>query len=233
MNNLLSAAALLTIFPLRRQPDFSARTLAFFPLVGALLGGVLVAAYWLLHLVLPPIVTAALTVALWALLTGGLHLDGVSDACDGLFAAATRERRLEILRDVHVGAFGVIGIVLVLFTKFAALTQTQMANVFLAPVLARWALVYAATYPLARTDGMAALIRTGLGRRELVLATFITFLCVAMFGWLGVACWLGAVIVASLLARFALARLGGMTGDVYGLICECVEVCVLIIGAAW
>ena len=149
-----------------RELNFSARSLAYFPFVGALLGLLLVLTSLVFQQFLPPMVSAALLVAVWALLTGGLHLDGVSDTCDALFAATTRERRLEILRDVHMGAFGAVGLVLTLLLKFAALQQVNLGALFLAPVLSRWAMVYAGAFPLARNEGMAALFVKGLTGRE-------------------------------------------------------------------
>jgi adenosylcobinamide-GDP ribazoletransferase len=230
MNDFLAAVALLTIVPIRRTQHFSAHALAFFPVVGALLGGVLVASFLVSRIVFPPLVTAALLVALWALLTGALHLDGVSDACDALFAETTRARRLEILRDVHMGAFGATGLILILLLKFSALNNPNLGALFLAPILARWAMVYAAAYPLARQEGMAVLFVQKLTRREIGLATIFGFIFAVPFGWLGVSAWLTALGISTLLARFALARFGGLTGDVYGMICESVEVSVLLAG---
>lgn len=230
MNDLFAAFALLTAFPIRRELNFSARALAYFPIVGALLGLVLSLTFDALRSLFPPLVTAALVVAIWALLTGALHLDGVSDACDALFAATTRERRLEILRDVHMGAFGAVGLVLILLLKFSALNSANGSAIFLAPVLARWAMVYAAAFPLARNEGMAALFAKGLTRREIMVATLIAFVFTVPFGWLGAVGWGTAFVTATLVARFALARLGGLTGDIYGMVCECVEVSVLLAG---
>lgn len=232
MNDALAAAALLTILPIRRELAYSARALAWFPLVGAALGVSLFTAALLLQNLLPPTLSAGLLVALWALLSGALHLDGTGDACDALMAAAPPERRLEILRDVHLGVFGVTAIVLVLLLKFAALTAVPVTFLLLAPVLARWAMVYTAAFPRARREGMAELFTRGLTRREIFIATFLTFVWVAPFGWRGVIAWVGAVICATLLARLAMARLGGLTGDIYGLICETVEVTVLALAAA-
>jgi len=232
VNDLLAAVSLLTILPIRRELNYSARALAYFPLVGALLGAILVLAQYVLRLLFPPLMVAALLAVLWVLFTSALHLDGVSDSFDGLFAATTQERRLEILRDAHIGAFGASGLVLILILKFAALDDANSSALFLAPILARWAMVYAATFPLAREQGMAALFTNGLTRRELFFATFLTVLFALPFGWLAVSAWIGAVIVAMLLARFAMSRLGGLTGDIYGLICECVEVSVLLVGVA-
>jgi adenosylcobinamide-GDP ribazoletransferase len=230
VKSLLAALALLTILPVRRELNYSARALAYFPLVGAVLGAILVSASFVSRYFFPPLVSAALVLALWALLTGALHLDGVSDACDALFAATTREHRLEILRDVHMGAFGATGLIVLLLLKFSALADANAASLFVAPVLARWAMVYAAAFPLARNEGMAALFAKNIMRREIFVATSIAFACTVAFGWLAVGAWITTVIVATLLARFAMARLGGLTGDIYGMICECVEVSVLLSG---
>lgn len=228
MNSVLAAFALLTIVPVRRPPDFSARVFLSFPLVGAALGAALAAALWALRAVFPPLISAALVTALWALLTGALHLDGVSDAGDALLATTTRERRLEILRDVHLGAFGATALILVLLLKFSALVAAAPVSLFLAAVLARWAMVYAAAFPLARSEGMAVLVAKSLTRREIAGATIVTFFLVAPFGLRGAGAWIASALVATLLARLANARLGGLTGDIYGMICECVEVTTLL-----
>lgn len=229
MNDLRTAVGLLTIFPARFD-KISARALAWYPLVGLLIGGLLVAASELARLVLPELVMAVIVVALWAIITGGLHLDGFADACDALFAATTRERRLEILRDVHLGTFGAAGLMLLLMLKVATIASaTRFAPIFLAPILGRWAIVFAATFPRARREGMAATFIAGLSRREVLLATMIAALCCAFFGWLGFAAFVGAAMIASFIARLAIDRLGGLTGDIYGMICESVEVGVLIL----
>lgn len=228
MNDFLTALGLLTIVPVRYRDPISARAYAYFPLVGLLIGASLVIAQFLLRALFPPLVAAALLLALWVVLSGALHLDGFADACDGLFAATTRERRLEILRDAHLGAFGAVGLLLLLLVKYAAITSApSFAPILLAPMLGRWALVFAATFPLARASGMAALFRAGLTRRIVFVATIFAALGCAFFGAFGFAAWLSALGAAFFLARLALKRLGGLTGDIYGMICESVEVSVL------
>ncbi len=234
MNDFLAALTLLTVLPLRLPGSHvSARALAYYPLVGLVIGGLLAVANSILRLILPDLVAASLVVALWAVLTGALHLDGFSDACDGLFATAPCERRLEILRDVHLGAFGVVGLVLLLMTKVAAAGSIQTsAPLLLAPVLGRWAMVYAAAYPPARQEGMAVMFRAGLSRREILMATVLAALGAAVLSWFGAASFVGAFLAATVIARLALARLGGLTGDIYGMICESVEATTILIGAA-
>ncbi|MBM3128330.1 MAG: adenosylcobinamide-GDP ribazoletransferase [Chloroflexi bacterium] len=231
MNDFLTALGLLTIVPARYREPISARAYAWFPFVGLLIGASLVVAHFLLRAILPNLVASALLLALWIVFSGALHLDGFADACDGLFAATTRERRLEILRDVHLGTFGAVGLMLLLIVKFAALANvSSFAPILLAPILGRWAMVFAATFPLARSGGMAALFRAGLTRRIVFVATMFAALGCAFFGAFGFAALVGAFLVALSIARLALNRLGGLTGDIYGMICESVEAGVLLIG---
>lgn len=229
MNDFLTALGLLTIIPARYRDPITARAYAWFPFVGLLLGASLVAAQFLLRVVSPNWVASALLLALWVTLSGALHLDGFADACDALFAATTRERRLEILRDVHLGTFGTVGLILLLIVKFAAIASaTSFAPILLAPVLGRWAMVFAATFPLARSSGMAVMFHAGLTRRIVFIALMFTALVCAFFGVRGLLALVVALAVAFLIARLAQNRLGGLTGDTYGMICESVEVAVLL-----
>jgi adenosylcobinamide-GDP ribazoletransferase len=239
--DLVRAIGLLTVLPLRPRWDGDAapgRAMAFYPLAGALIGALLAGLAFVLGKTgLPaaaPLLPAALVLAAWAAITGGLHLDGWSDCCDALFVPVSRERRLDILRDPRLGSFGGIGLGLLLLVKLAAIqgiwgSPWRLLALFVIPVLARWALVIAArAFPLARPEGMAAHFRQGLGWREVVIASVTAALAAALMGWRGLAL-LGAVIAAMLaVSRLAVARLGGLTGDVYGAIVETAETAALV-----
>src|SRR5574341_1897730 len=116
---------LLTIIPLPLIPPDSNRpaglAAAYYPLVGLILGLLLAGADWGLSRFLPAGLESALLLALWAGLTGLLHLDGLMDSCDGLLPPRDPARRLEIMRDSRIGAFGAVGVVLLLLLKFNAL----------------------------------------------------------------------------------------------------------------
>ena len=117
------ALGFLTTLPARPVPYMPGglgRAAAWFPVVGLLIGVLLLLVQTAAALLLGPAVAAVLVVVLWAVLTGGLHLDGLADCCDGLLVSAPRERRLEIMRDPRVGSFAVTGLVLVLLLKAAA-----------------------------------------------------------------------------------------------------------------
>lgn len=232
--DVLCAFSLLTVLPVPfRWLDAGrpARAMAAYPTVGLVLGVVLTLAHSWLPAVLPPLVSAALVVVTWAVLTGGLHLDGWADCCDALPATVTPERRLEILKDPHLGSFGVAGLASLLLIKFVAIASLPRGSValILAPTLGRWAIVnVAAMFPLARSDGMAARFRTGLGRRELTWAALTAALVCGATGWSGLIGLLAAIAAALMFGRWAASRLGGVTGDVYGATCELVEGVVLI-----
>ena len=224
-------------------PDLPGQAFAWYPVVGALLGALLVCAGWLLqHSPLAPAVQAGLLLTLWVLLSGGLHLDGLLDTCDALFAPVPFERRLQILKDVHTGAFGVIGLVVLVGLKWSLLTQlvaqqrtTLWLGLGLAPIWGRWMLVWAAQrYPYARpsnTPSLGGAMRQGLGVRQLQIATLsvllLLLLCLVVNRS---ALWsLTGPLVGLFGARWAANKLnGGLTGDVYGALCEVTELFVLL-----
>ena len=217
------------------------RAFAWYPFVGLHIGLLLVGAAWLLgHSGLGVGVQAGLILLLWVMITGGLHLDGVMDSCDALFAPVGVERRLEILKDVHPGAFGVIGLALVLGLKWALLADLLPRAggwpLLLAPVWGRWMLVWAASrFPYARSGaGLGSRMRAGLSDRELWIAGGFALACqaLALSGHPLLAVLLAPPLAGLLLARWAARRLGGgLTGDLYGFLCESVEVLVLLAGA--
>lgn len=238
MNDLLRAISLLTT--LQVQPDWDdpaplGRAMAWYPVVGLLLGVLLALSSGILLHLLPAgvgggLVRAVLLVVGWAMLTGGLHLDGWADSCDALAAPVDRDKRLEILRDPRLGSFGATGLVLLLLGKVAALAALSGARpLLLAPVLARWCLVLvAASWPSARPGGMGDRFRQGLGAQQLRAASAVALLVAVLAGVPGLLLVGVAWFTARGVARLAAARLGGLTGDVYGATVEAVETAVLL-----
>jgi adenosylcobinamide-GDP ribazoletransferase len=232
--SFLLALQFLTVVPVRVAcevtPRLMGRAMAWFPAVGLMLGAVLALVDLGLRELLPPAVSAALLLALWVAMTGALHLDGLVDCCDGLLAAREPERRLEIMRDTHVGAFAVVGVVCLLLVKFAVLLELpqggRLAALLVVPTLSRSAMVYAArAYPYARPGpGLGQLFRDGLTWREVsVAAGTAGVVALLSLGWLG----LGLVALVWLLtlaiAWWVRRRIPGLTGDVYGAINELTE----------
>lgn len=244
MTAFLLALQFLTSIPVRISgeitPRLMARAMAWFSVVGLMLGGVLALVDVGLRALFPPVVSAALLLAMWVALTGALHLDGFLDCCDGLLVAKPPEKRLEILRDTRVGAFAVVGAICLLLVKFAALlelaTGHRMAALLVIPALTRAAMVYVArAYPYARQGpGLGQLFRDELTWREVLVAAVVAVAAAGlMLGVIGLALVLCVWLMTVISAWWVRRRIPGLTGDVYGAINELTEVgallCLLII----
>ncbi len=232
----LAAVQFLTRLPvpvrLVQVEGFGA-SLAWFPAVGALLGVLLAGADALLRLILDPLLASALVVALLLALTGALHADGLVDTADAVFAHATPERRLEIMRDPRAGSFGVAALASTLLVKVAAVDAlplgSRAATLVLAPVLGRLAIVVAATYfPYGRASGLGAPIKAAARPTALVLPVVVTLATCLLLGPVGIAVAGLAVSATLLVARWLMTKLPGLTGDSYGAICEATETLALV-----
>jgi adenosylcobinamide-GDP ribazoletransferase len=235
------ALSFLTTLPVRAPsapPRSLGRAAPWFPVVGAIVGALLAVAWWGLGYVFPPVLGAVLMVALWAALTGGLHLDGLADCGDGLLAAVPPERRLEIMRDPRLGTFGGLSLFLFLLLKVFAIASLPPASpvgwyaLLMAPALARWLLLIAARQPSARPGGMGAAFGGGLTPAAIAMAAVLPAVLVAGGGWRGLGAAVAALLVVLVVIRVARARLGGVTGDVLGLTIELCELAVLLVFAA-
>jgi adenosylcobinamide-GDP ribazoletransferase len=243
--DLLTALSFLTRLPLgwfartlgREEMRPPSEAVAVFPLVGLVLGVLLAILDALLSLTRLPLLSrdVLLVVALvWG--TGGLHLDGLMDTCDGLLGGHTAEQRLLIMRDSRVGSFGVLGGVCTLLLKIGLLAglpggTTRISALVLAPLLGRWALVLAAAlFPPARPTGLGAAFRAGVtpGRLGAALATSAA-VCLVVGGPAGALALAVSCAVTWLLGRAIMARIPGLTGDTYGAIAEANEVAVLLL----
>ena len=235
MISLLTAFQFLTIFPAIIRRVFTAqelgRAVGYFPLVGLALGGILYGLEVGLSLIFPAQVVAVIILAAWLLLTRALHFDGFLDTCDGLFGGFTPERRLEIMRDSRVGAFGVAGGGLLLLAKYTSIVSlSHLSGLLLAPVLGRWALSIAIfAYPYAREKGLGRDMKDNVRWVQVILATGVAVLVAWLFaGWTGLLAFVIAGFVLWLGADFILRRIPGLTGDSYGALCELVELAVLL-----
>lgn len=235
---MLTALGFLTALPVpRRVADAAtlARALIFFPVVGLLVGALLLALDLLLAQFLPTGVRSALLLGAGIGLTRALHLDGLMDCCDGLFGGFTPERRLAIMRDSRVGAFGVLGAIVILLVRFNGLNALAdawlVAGLLLPPTLGRWAMTLAiVAYPYGRPTGLGVAFKEGGSWRQVALGGILaTGLAAALWWpWGLVALPVAAALTAGL-ARFMRGRLPGLTGDCYGAINEIVEVVLLLL----
>jgi adenosylcobinamide-GDP ribazoletransferase len=235
MISLLTAFQFLTTFPAIIRRAFTAqelgRAVGYFPLVGLALGGVLYGMEAGLSLIFPAQAVAVFILAAWLLLTRALHFDGFLDTCDGLFGGFTPERRLEIMRDSRVGAFGVAGGGMLLLAKYAAIVSLpQLSGLLLAPVLGRWAVSIAIfAFPYAHEKGMGRDMKDNVRWLEVILATVVTLLAVWFFAsWTSLLAFAIAGVVLWIGVSFILRRIPGLTGDSYGALCELIELVTML-----
>jgi adenosylcobinamide-GDP ribazoletransferase len=243
MKPFLAAIRFLTILPIpgnwgTAEADL-ARSVPFFPVVGLALGGLAAVAARGLSPATPPLLASAAIVLLLMTFSGCLHLDGLSDTADGFLSSRPRERILEIMKDSHTGAMGVIAIVGVLLVKFAALASIPSARlwptVLLMPLAGRAAIVFhLAVLPCARPEGLGSVFY----QRRAGPAAVFSALLLAAAAWfvLGAgglslwAVWFGTTLG---LAGYVWRKIGGTTGDTLGAVCEMMEVLPAVVIAVW
>ncbi|MDZ4192049.1 MAG: adenosylcobinamide-GDP ribazoletransferase [Pseudomonas sp.] len=234
---LLIALQFLTRLPVSLPgmptPEQVGRSLLWYPLVGLMLGLLL----WGVHQLLgqtPALLQAAIVLALWVGLSGGLHLDGLADTADAWVGGfGDRERTLTIMKDPRSGPIAVVVLVLLLLLKFAALFTLLQAGqgiyLLLLPWLGRSLLpLLLATTPYVRVGGLGQALAEHLPRRRLPWVLGAHALGMLLFGWPGLLALATALLLFAWLRRALLQRLGGTTGDTAGALVELAECAALL-----
>jgi adenosylcobinamide-GDP ribazoletransferase len=236
INEIRLAVAFLTIIPVGPQSAAAGEvtaSLGWFPLIGFILGAILAGADSLLAYFLSGAVRSTLLVLTLAAITGAVHLDGLADTADALGAGHDRPRALAILRDSRIGTFGAAAVFFVLALKIAALASaghSRQTALYLAPGIARWAMV-AVPYKFSylREQGAGSALLGIQGERNLRLASIITLVALLPTGLVVAArAIVVALILTSVLRMFYARWLGGITGDLIGAAGEIVEAAILI-----
>ena len=240
MQRFLAAIRFLTIIPISGKMGHDDASLSgslpFFPLVGLLIGTCTAVLSRLLVLLFPQPVVAVLTVIILLAISGGLHMDGLSDTADGFFSSRSRERILEIMRDSRAGAMGIMAVVVVLALKITTLSTMPPVRmgwaVFLMPIAGRVALlVCMSLLPYARPEGgMATLFYSQSSKVAAIWGTVL--LCIAgllatgRIGFLACVLTMGFVFI---FARYCRKKIGGATGDTLGAGCELAETMIALV----
>ncbi len=241
--NFLAAIQFLTVFPLSSRVAADERELgrsvAFFPLIGLLIGAVVVVLDFGLNRIFPTGVASVLVVLALLAVSGGFHMDGLADTADGFLSSRPRERILEIMKDSRIGAMGVVAMVGVLALKMAALASIpkslRVETLLLMPLVGRGALVLGMSWlPCARPEsGLGALFARHRLARDVpwtVVFLLVTGFAVGRFGGVvAVALAAGVVFVFS---RWCWRKIGGFTGDTLGAACELAEIVPVLLMAA-
>lgn len=239
----LCAVQMLTRLPTPKlkgwAPDWIARSAVYYPVVGAMVGGVCASVFWLTSMVWSGVLPALLAIGAGVLVTGAFHEDGLADAADGLLGGATPERRLAIMKDSRIGSYGALALGLVLGAKVLALGETPVPlgafGLVAAHACARpaavgvmWALPYAGDTATAKL-APSARVRPG----EMMLAAGLGLLSLLLWpsGRAVLALAAGSV-AAGLVALIARRKIGGWTGDVAGAAEQVFEAAFLLVLAA-
>jgi len=232
VKKFLIALQFLTILPIKikseiKERDFGA-SLVYFPIIGAFIGLLLVLIF-IIFSFLPYLVKVALVLITYIIITGGMHLDGFADTCDGFYAGKSKEETLAIMRDPHIGTIGVIGLICLLLFKFVILIsiprEVLEKSLIAMVVFGRWSQVFACyTSDYARQEGKARSFIEYAGNKGIFLATLFT-LSVFFFSlkMKGLILFLASALPVFLFINFTKRKIGGMTGDTIGATNELAE----------
>ncbi len=236
MKRFLIALQFLTIFPVKIKskvmPEDIGKSLVYFPLVGLLLGFLLLLSLFILS-PLPRLVSGALILTISIIITGGIHLDGFADTCDGLYGVNLLEKRLEIMKDSRIGVMGVIGLVSLLLIKFALIVSIPIDFLWKALIVmlvfSRWSQVLACfSSPYARKEGKGKYFVEGVKKREIFIASLFTLgLFLILIQLKSIILFLMSWLVVFAFIKWVRVKIKGMTGDTVGAANEIAEVAAL------
>jgi adenosylcobinamide-GDP ribazoletransferase len=242
LRTFLFAWQFLTAIPLSRsthdaKPEELAASMSWYPLVGCLLGVLLVGADLLLARIFSPQVTSLVLMLLLICITRGLHQDGLADMVDGLAGGRTAQARLAIMRDGRIGAIGATGLFLSLGLRYAGLNTLpvgeHIALLIGMPVVGRWAMVmgaFHATYARSE-EGLAKPFLAHLSWKHLCAATITAGLVLALLvgPWAALCCLLIGTALVRLTTAWFHRMFGGVTGDLLGATNEVAEILFIVI----
>ncbi len=240
IRSFISATRTLTRVPIPgRGATNESNALYWFPILGALIGGTVALLAWLTG-GLAGWHTGAGTIGVIAStwITGCLHMDGLGDSVDAIYGGQTRERRLDIMKDVHMGAFGVIAIILSVIVKVIAISrlaaQGEWFWISIPFILSRTSIVILTTMlSYARKEGgkAGAMVANARTRHLITAIGTATILCWLLTGTGGLAALIISCLIILALARWMNRVFGGVTGDLLGMTNEIVE-CLALFGVA-
>ncbi len=251
MESFLIGLQFLTRIYITRQTVWTeenfGKSVKYFPLIGAVVGIISAASigffYWLTNGQLP-ILTSALAFMLPIILTGGIHCDGFIDSFDGLFSGREREKILEIMKDSRVGAFGAVSFILLTALEISALIELlqlsiawSLTAIFSAPIISRLMMVVTiGKFPYARREGMGKAFAKFTTRQTNFFALVSTLLILSPLIFLDMKIFLATILALIIsfgftlyFGNFAVKKIGGVTGDIYGAVSTLIELLVPII----
>ncbi len=239
IKRFLLAVQLLTKIPIVwhldvNEEDFG-RSMAYYPLVGSIIGGILILLNLGVSRLFSSLASSILVVVFWIYFTGGLHLDGFADMADGIAGGRDKTSILRIMRDSSIGAKGAVAVFCLLLIKIGFLAEipTQLGNqtLLLCPMLGRWAMVLISTVNrYARSEnGMGKIFVENVRKRDLAVATLVTSVPLFLYQSATLIFPLIATLMTvAIVTCISRKKIGGITGDIIGATNEITEVVALV-----
>lgn len=240
MKNFILMVQFLTRIPIKMEIDVKEdsfiKGVAYYPLIGIIIGGYNLLVYGLLNLIFQGetmmLLKMMMVVLANTMITGGFHLDGLADTCDAIYSARPREQMLEIMKDSRLGTNGALALIFDLGLRLVLLngTGSVVLAILLPPIGAKTVVGFLiAISKYARERGLAGLY---LGRPEKMPSTICVIIGILLYGVFfhvaGLILICGLLFVGYLLKIYIDKILGGMTGDTFGAINEVIEIVALI-----
>jgi len=236
MADIPAAIGLLSRLPVHTDGARGAAAAWAFPVVGLILGTMAATLGWLLLAMgLSASLTAVLVIVAQVTMTGAMHEDGLADTVDGLWGGWDKDRRLEIMKDSHIGTYGVIALVLSLILRWVALTalakigMLPIALIAIATLSRTPMVVMMAMMPQARESGLSASVGRVGANAALIAVGIATITGIAFLGWSGILAAIAAALAGIAVALIAMRKIGGQTGDILGAAQQISEIMALVV----
>ena len=235
MRKFLTALGFLTIIPvkysLKSEEEF-ASSMVYFPVIGLLIGISLLFANFLLIFMFSKIIVDVLILIVLIVLTGGLHIDGFADTCDGFFSSRSKEGILNIMKDSRIGVMGLVGIISIILIKFASIhslnNEAKSYALLLAPTISRCSMVVITSISTYSREGLGKLYIEHINKKIGIISGLITVAVIILVSYL-LRRWRGILLVpvvyliVLLISSYSKKKIGGITGDVIGATGEFIE----------
>lgn len=235
MDEFLEAVKFLTVIPINTVTDEKAlaKSTRLFPLVGLSLGLALSIILSVFSRLTGHWTSILLTIIAWESITGGIHIDGLADTFDGILSRKDREGILDVMRDSRIGTMGALAIFFVLALKCLSLGElgNTYIKIIIAPMYGRFLITLSIfLFPYARREGKGSIFSKTLEGKDIALSGIITLILgILIGGERGLFTFFTVLIIGYLIAFYLYKRIGGLTGDMYGAICEIIELVTLLL----
>lgn len=236
-SGFLTLISFFTRIPVGRKIEFNEenfiKSLNLFTLMGAVIGFLMCIIYLIFNNIYISFVRGLILTIGYIVITGGIHLDGASDTSDGIFSGRTGDRIFEIMSDSHIGAFGVITLILIILSQFVFFSYLSIEAVFMMPVVGRASTIVACWNKkyAKKSKGMGTAFIENIDNRVLMVNLLILFV-LSMFSWNRIAMVTSSFATVSIsyfISTLIDDKIGGMTGDTCGFITEISQIIFMIL----